>query len=504
MHIKDCRVEYEEVRLLKQSEKSTVHLVREKGGVQVFVRKVLTGQHPIYQALQNYPHSCLPKLHEVIISEDSTTVIEEYVEAQTSGDRELSERQFLHVVRELCSVLEFLHGKGIIHRDIKPSNIILTEDGHVYLIDFDAARMPKEELEQDTKLLGTRGFAPPEQYGFAQTDERADIYALGVTLECLLKDKSWKSHYKKIIRKCTNWDPDKRYQSMRQVRRAFFHTGRNVLCSFAALFLLVLIGSCAIWQFVPRDGRQSENVNEGAALTVLPMPGNPHWDGETGTAVWDNVLESGIGDEVRFHLRLYRRDTETPPESDDGGWYFESIVRVGGSARDMETVSWNVVTKLKENGFYYFTVSAIGDGVHYMDSPYTVSDAFAYTGESAPPLPAPTGLAWKMYEIDNARCYYATWSNLDDYEDKDRFNVTFYDETGAYVMNNTWPMSHIVKNGRGGIPIPTEFLTVGPGSAYRFTVQVYSSRPNEYQSSIMPDPVPEEYFSPWLYYGPRE
>lgn len=179
-------MDYEEINQLKRSEKSAVYLVREKGGSRVFMKKVLKGRHPVYQVLQQLQHSCLPRLYQVVISEDSTTVIEEYIEGQASGTAELSEKQFLGVVRELCSVLEFLHKKGIIHRDIKPSNIIISEDGHLRLIDFDAARMPKEGMEQDTRPLGTRGYAPPEQYGFAQTDERADIYALGVTLEQLL------------------------------------------------------------------------------------------------------------------------------------------------------------------------------------------------------------------------------------------------------------------------------------------------------------------------------
>ncbi|MCM1558717.1 MAG: serine/threonine protein kinase [Butyrivibrio sp.] len=239
-------MEYEEVRLLKQSEKSTVHLLREKGGEQMYIRKKLDGQHSIYQTLQNCPHPCLPRLYEVTIAEDSTTVIEEYIEGHTSGAEELTEKQFLHIVRELCSVLEFLHGKGIIHRDIKPSNIILTEEGGVYLIDFDAARMPKAEAEQDTQLLGTRGYAPPEQYGFAQTDERTDIYALGATLEQLLPEKSGKVRYKKIIRKCMNLNPDERYQSVRQVSQAFWRTGRIVPGSFAAAFLLAFI-TCFVW-----------------------------------------------------------------------------------------------------------------------------------------------------------------------------------------------------------------------------------------------------------------
>lgn len=240
-------MEYDEIRLIKQSGKSTVHLVRSNDGLQMFVRKKLTGQHPIYRMLKEYSHPCLPKLYQVTVSEDSTTVIEEYIEGRTSGTVELSRRQFLQIVREMCSVLEFLHGKGIIHRDIKPSNILLTEDGHVRLIDFDASRMHREEAEQDTILLGTRGFAPPEQYGFAQTDERADIYALGVTLEQLLGRNTWKPRYKRIIRKCRNLDPDKRYQSVRQLRQAFFPAERKGLWGGAALILTAIIGFCTLY-----------------------------------------------------------------------------------------------------------------------------------------------------------------------------------------------------------------------------------------------------------------
>lgn len=493
-------MKYEEVKLIKQTEKGTVLLVREKEGTQLYVQKKLSGQHPVYQVLQNHPYPCIPKLHEVIISEDSTTVIEEYIEAESSAAKELSEKQFLHVVRQLCSVLEFLHGNGIIHRDIKPSNILITEDMQVYLIDFDAARSPKADKEQDTQLLGTKGFAPPEQYGFSQTDERTDIYALGATFECLLEDKRWGARYKKIIRKCMNLDPDKRYQSVRQVRNAFFHTGKDILCGIAALCLLGLIGLGAMWlpDINSRIQNQSEDSNDD--LIVLPAPGNPHWDGDTGITVWDNVPESGIGDEYQYYLRLYRRDTETPPEPDDNDWYFEDLIRFSNNYYEEyeHAINWNVSQEFKENGIYYFTVSAVGNGIQYADSPYTVSDAFVYTGESAPPLPAPTGLQWRIYEVDDSRLYFATWDNLDDYDDKDRFNVTFYDKDGNYVMNNSWTKSHIIDRGYGGISIRAAFLSHEPDSAYRFTVQVYSSRPNEYKESPMPDPVPEEYYSPWL------
>lgn len=496
-------MEYEEIRLLKQSEKSTVHLVREAGGNRMLVKKEMKGAHPVYQVLQEIVHPGLPKVYEVTVSRDCTTVIEEYIEGETVGRSELSGRQFRQVVRELCSVLEFLHGKGIIHRDIKPSNLLLTKDGHVRLIDFDASRMPHEGAEQDTRLLGTRGFAPPEQYGFAQTDERADIYALGATLEAILGDASRKPRYRRIIRKCRNLDPDRRYQSVRQVRLAFFPVQRRALWGAAAL-VLAAVGFGVLVLPALRDPSVSAISDGETDLALVPVPGNPHWEGETGSVAWDNVPEAGVGDEVQFRLRLYRRDTASAPEAEDSDWYHEQMVRVGGAARNREVITWNIVPKLETNGFYYFTVASVGDGVRYADSPYVVSDVFEYTGEAAPPLTSPTGLAWRMYEIDNSRRYYATWDNLDEYEDGDFFNVTFYDQNGAYVMNNTWPKSAIVEAGRGGIPIAAQFLSTGPGCAYRFTVQVYSSRPNEYSSSPMPDPVPEAYYSPWLQYGPKE
>lgn len=205
----------------KQSEKSTVHLVREKDGEQVFIRKRLKGRQEVYQALKSCPHTGLPRLYEVELSEHETIVVEEYIKGQLLGSLELSESQLLGIVRELCDVLAALHGRGIIHRDLKPSNIILAQDGHIRLIDFDAARVTKAGMESDTRLLGTRGYAPPEQYGFAQTDARTDIYALGVTLEQVLGDQAQKPRYRYALQKCMRLDPEKRYQSVKQFERAF-------------------------------------------------------------------------------------------------------------------------------------------------------------------------------------------------------------------------------------------------------------------------------------------
>jgi len=485
-------MKYEEIELIKQSEKGTVHLVRTKDEGQIFVRKILKGQYPIYEMLKDCTHPCLPKIYEVTLSDDATTVIEEYIEGQAPDSAELSEEQFLSIVRELCSVLEFLHGKGIIHRDIKPSNLILTKDGHIRLIDFDAARMPKDDLEQDTKLLGTRGYAPPEQYGFAQTDERADIYSLGVTLKQLLGGKAGRPRYKKIIQKCTDLDPDKRYQSVRQVKNAFFRTRQKYFYACAAV-LAVIIG----WKLMSAQSAYHDDMpSDGAELTVLQTPEDPHWNGETGIALWGNVPESGYEDDVEYYWRLYKRDTDTPPEPDDPDWYEEGDM--GSDMIDDDVFEMNFARFFEENGFYFFTVSCKGDGIQYADSPYVVSDAFEYTGESAPTLPVPTGLEWRMFESTegNGRIFLATWDNLDDYADTDSFNVCVYDKDGNYVMNNIWTKAVIVERGTNGIQIRRQFLTE-PDGAYRFTVQALTSRPNEFRSSPMPDPPTEEYFSPW-------
>lgn len=487
-------MEYEEIKELRQSGKSKVHLVRQKGGEQVFIRKILKGQHSVYASLQNCVHPFLPRLYEVSISDNDTVIIEEYIEGQSLGSAELSEKQILGAMKELCSVLEYLHGKNIIHRDIKPSNIILAKDGHIRLIDFDAARMFKDDLEQDTKLLGTRGYAPPEQYGFAQTDARTDIYAFGVTLKQLLEDKADKLRYRRMIQKCTNLNPDKRYRSIRQVKRAFSYGKYCIMYSAIVLFLLVILWIILPFQSVWDGDMQSESTN----LAVLPAPDDPHWDGETGIAQWGNVPESGNEEDgVEYHWKLYRSDTATLPDLEKSECEIESNMR--GHVGDAEIYDLNLSSKFGKNGFYYFAVCAVGDGVHYTDSPYVISDAFEYTGESAPPLPTPTGLEWRMMEGETQRYYFASWSNFDDYDDKDSFDVFVYDKSGNYVMNNIVTKETITYWGwPDGVRIKGEFLS-GKDEAYRFVIKVYSSRPNEYQSTTLPDPIPEEYYSPWLY-----
>lgn len=209
-----------EVKELHRSPKSVVTLVIDPDTGVRYVRKKLKGPHPVYEQLQSLHHPYLPQIVQLEQRQDGVTLLEEYIDGANLAEITLPEKRIISLMKELCEVLVFLHGYGIIHRDIKPSNLLLAPDGHIRLIDFDAAREGKPSADNDTRLLGTRGYAPPEQYGFAQTDSRTDIYAVGVTMKQLLGKRAEKCPYRHILRKCTEFAPKRRYKTAKALLRA--------------------------------------------------------------------------------------------------------------------------------------------------------------------------------------------------------------------------------------------------------------------------------------------
>lgn len=134
----------------------------------------------------------------------------------------------------LAKAMKVLHTGNpvIIHRDIKPKNIIVRDDGSVALIDFGISRVYKKEAASDTVFCGTEGFAPPEQYGFMQTDIRSDIYSYGVVLSWLLTGKEQPvkiplTKLEKIAAKCCAFAPDKRYKNDDELLAALLRTTRE-------------------------------------------------------------------------------------------------------------------------------------------------------------------------------------------------------------------------------------------------------------------------------------
>lgn len=155
-----------------------------------------------------------------VVEYSSDYAIMEYVSGEPLNAGNLPKDRLYEIFSEICEGISALHSVGIIHRDIKPSNIMLTDSGKIKIIDYDAARLKKPEADKDTTFIGTDGFAAPEQYGFMQTDERSDIYALGVTMKLLLGEQYIHSPYKAVAEKCMRFDPQKRYSSATAVKRA--------------------------------------------------------------------------------------------------------------------------------------------------------------------------------------------------------------------------------------------------------------------------------------------
>jgi len=197
-------------------------------------------------------HPNLPSFTGFFTEGQRYFMVMEYVDGSTLEDLlernggPFPERRVLGWARQLCDVLEYLHNQNppIIFRDMKPGNIMLMRTGRIKLIDFGIARFFRPTSAQDTQLLGTPGFAPPEQYGKAQTDERADIYSLAMTIFQLLTNtlsetgfglKDVRSTYPRIssgvaraLEKATALEAAERYQNVAAFRRALLGVGTFV------------------------------------------------------------------------------------------------------------------------------------------------------------------------------------------------------------------------------------------------------------------------------------
>lgn len=215
--------EYDTLRVLKQSPRGTVSVVRHKKSGTRYVFRRYSGSGEVYRRLLPVLCPHLPQIMEAAEQDGRTAVLEEYVQGDTLAEllmgARLTEREARQVTMQLCQALHVLHSMGAVHRDVKPENVILRGSDAV-LIDFDAARIYKVASESDTQVLGTTGFAAPEQYGIFQSDERADIFSLGVLLNIMLTGKHPSREMAagkmgRIVRKCTMTAPEQRYQSAR-------------------------------------------------------------------------------------------------------------------------------------------------------------------------------------------------------------------------------------------------------------------------------------------------
>lgn len=233
---KDFLDEYDQMECLASQKGRETFLVREKSTGRFAIAKCYDTSAfdiTLNEVVRNdYDYKGLPRFIKQYKADSCVCIVREYVQGKSLGELvrecELAQTQIVDICLKLCDILIFLHhlDSPVIHRDIKPENIILTPENEVYLIDFDIARIVNPEADSDTVFFGTRGYAPPEQYGFSQTDAKADIYSFGVLLRFLLTG-SVKANGKiciykplqRIIDKCTAFSPEKRYADMKSVKR---------------------------------------------------------------------------------------------------------------------------------------------------------------------------------------------------------------------------------------------------------------------------------------------
>lgn len=198
-------------------------LVMDVSARKLYFKKILQVYDvSVFTYLRDHPDSHVPEIHDFWKEGDSLVVIEELIRGQTLEElletEDLSFAARRRTLLEICDALIFLHSAvpPIIHRDLKPANVMVTEDGAVKLIDYDAAKTFKGNEKADTFLMGTHGIAAPEQYGFAESDARTDIFALGRLIFRLLPESGSAA---KIAEKATKLDPDERYSSVQEVKR---------------------------------------------------------------------------------------------------------------------------------------------------------------------------------------------------------------------------------------------------------------------------------------------
>lgn len=258
MNIELFEEKYDQLQKIHEGPMSTVMKGEDRNEKQVIIKAANMDNEIAYNSiiseiniLKNLNHPQIPKLLDVIKNDKVIAMVMEYKEGESLSNiisnNKVSVKLIIKIAIELCSLLSYIESfnEPVIHRDIKPENIIVGEK--IYLIDFGAARRYAKDAKKDTVCLGTYGYAAPEQFGMnMQSDQRTDIYGLGMTLRkmysvCNKNDKK----IEKIIEKCVDLNPLNRYQRTEELLRDLYCINnphyRNI-----RIVSITLVGSLAV------------------------------------------------------------------------------------------------------------------------------------------------------------------------------------------------------------------------------------------------------------------
>lgn len=208
------------------NEEHHIYLVQHQSTNKIFIKKILDVYNlTVYENLYKHPIPGTPRIIDFCEEGHQLILIEEYISGTSLYDKilqgDLNDHRILNYSIELCHILEKLHtlNPPVIHRDIKPSNIIITNYDHAVLLDFNAAKQFDSTEHEDTVLLGTQGYAAPEQYGFGSSSPQTDIYSLGIVIkEMMTACNSSSKELLQIVEACTQLDPRERYASISDLR----------------------------------------------------------------------------------------------------------------------------------------------------------------------------------------------------------------------------------------------------------------------------------------------
>lgn len=216
-------------------EKGKVYTVRDIRDKSIWVKKKIDKScYSVYAKMKGIKNKNTAYIRDALSDKENYYVIEEYINGDSikrlikdKGPMEITEVR--RIILDLCDGVNCLHKNKIIHRDITASNVMVSADGTVKLIDFGISRIKKENKEKDTTILGTVGYAAPEQYGFNQTDVTSDIYSLGILINYMLEGVfpnkiKHKGKFYSVIETCINMDSKNRYQSVNELKTAIKNT----------------------------------------------------------------------------------------------------------------------------------------------------------------------------------------------------------------------------------------------------------------------------------------
>ncbi len=312
---------------LKSTEGKQVYLVRRNKDGKKCILKFLASTskentEEEYLLSQQLHHPGLVAAMEYVKDSQGSYLIREYIDGCTVAELvemttqgRLTDRETVTIAIQLCEVLQYLHSQKppIIHRDIKPENIIVTKNGTCKLIDFGISRRFRNEQERDTVFLGTTATAPPEQYGFKQTDARSDIYSMGMLMCYMvtgsyelteLKQYAMPGYLRHCIIKCTQFSPGDRYSSAKQLKvhlkkYELLHTKIRIdkVLRLGMLMLITALGSAFLtWNLMSQKlMRQDSNNGQNASFelisadkqTMAANSSNPAYTNSTDKAVTD-------------------------------------------------------------------------------------------------------------------------------------------------------------------------------------------------------------------------